>query len=229
VICRDELLHLFGKAAAGKGWVISADDLPEKIEGDFCPRPENIFKALELIGPKEVNFLIVGLDPYYSNRLDRDEPVATGLAFAVASDDPKIPQSLRKILTYLLRAEDDTHRDLLRWSQEHGVLLLNAALTVPLLTNGLKRKDVVGKHLKLWSRFTTKIVRQVMATTPSEQIVALGIDAREALDNALRPFTWCMHPAFPVKDNDEFGFRQFCLSTTGERLALQSTTTPNRS
>jgi len=228
VIRQDDLMKLFRNTAAQKGWVVSADDLPEQIDGDFCPRPENIFKALELLGPQEVNYLIVGLDPYYSNRIDRDEPVATGLAFAVARDDPKIPQSLRTMLTYLIRA-DDTHRDLRCWVQEHGLLLLNAALTVPLLTIGQEPKDVVGKHLKMWAKFTTRIVRQVMATKPSVEIVALGIDAREALDNALRQFSWYKHPAFPAKDDDEFGFRQFCLSAIGQRLELHSTDNRTRS
>lgn len=215
MITQKDLIKIFQEKAEKNGWSICEGDFPSRIEGDFCPKPENVFKALELIRPSDVNYLIIGQDPYYSLRPDKPEPIATGVAFAVPKDCPEIPPSLRNILKSLLHG-DDRNRDLVDWAREKGVLLLNAALTVPLLTKGRKSSDVTGKHLNHWERFTTGVIHQVKETRPDVQIIAWGTDARDVLDDALRQFIWCKHPSRTFKD--KLGFESFCASEIGKRL-----------
>lgn len=60
---------------------------------------------------------------------------ATGLAFSIPSDQPKLPRSLQNIFTELKNDIQDFERDekmggcLEKWTQE-GVFLLNTTLTV---------------------------------------------------------------------------------------------------
>ena len=93
---------------------------------EWQPRPENIFRALDLTPRSNVRVVILGQDPYPTPGR------ATGLAFSFPPDQtPR--DSLRNILT---EVESDTGQtrssgDLSGWAKQ-GVLLLNACLTVPL-------------------------------------------------------------------------------------------------
>lgn len=192
---------------------MDANYFPAAIEGNFCPKEDNIFNALKLISPKEVKFVILGQDPYFTNRNDTMEPMATGLAFAVDTDYPNTPTSLHNISKFLLPNEE---KNLINWAQTKGVLLLNAALTVPLLQAGENADTVVGKHLRDWEKFTACIIRQVKSENPQAQIIAWGSKARDILDNALRQFVWCKHPRLSAADDNSF--RAFCEGEIGMQL-----------
>ena len=89
------------------------------------PEYDNIFRAFNLVNPKELKVVIIGQDPYHGPKQ------ANGLAFSVC-DECKIPPSLKNIFKEL--ADDmgcayPSNGNLTQWA-EQGVLLINAALTV---------------------------------------------------------------------------------------------------
>lgn len=132
------------------------EDLPRvaaalEADGRPCaPRPEAAFRALELTRPGAVRCVILGQDPYPT------PGHAHGLAFSVPEGTAPLPPSLRNILAEL--AEDQGPRaapDLSDWARQ-GVLLWNAAPTVP--------EGAIDGHRALgWGRLTTQILARVAA------------------------------------------------------------------
>lgn len=120
----------------------------EYKEGTVYPAPKNIFRAFNLCPFDKVKVVILGQDPYHG------VGQANGLAFAV--EEPRaVPPSLQNIFKEI--ASDlnapliHTGGDLSRWA-EHGVLLLNATLTV--------RAHNAGSHQgKGWEGFTDAVIR----------------------------------------------------------------------
>jgi uracil-DNA glycosylase len=117
------------------------------------PGPGAIFRALELTPPDSVRVVILGQDPYPT------PGVATGLAFSVPDEAP-LPRSLANIFrelredTGLMRASGD----LSDWARQ-GVLLLNAALTVPV--------GEANGHAHLGWRSLTDEVLALVAARPT--------------------------------------------------------------
>lgn len=97
----------------------------EYLKGPVFPHPSKVFRAFELVAPKEVKVVILGQDPYHT------PGVADGLAFSSVSQNP-IPPSLQNMFKEI--AEEFGYKvekspDLSRWAKQ-GVLLLNASLSV---------------------------------------------------------------------------------------------------
>lgn len=95
------------------------------LSGAVYPKPADIFRAFDLVAPKDVRVVILGQDPYHT------PGVAHGLAFSTYSKN-QIPPSLLNIFKELEREyEQPVNRDpdLTRWATQ-GVLLLNASLSV---------------------------------------------------------------------------------------------------
>jgi len=114
----------------------------------ILPPPDQRFRALEMLAPRDVRVVILGQDPYPT------AGHANGLAFSV-SPDVRLPHSLKNIFREI---EDDIgvsreNGDLSDWV-DHGVLLLNTALSVP--------EGVKAGHSKLgWSRLTTEVLARL--------------------------------------------------------------------
>lgn len=113
------------------------------------PRYENIFRAFDLVSPKDVRVVIIGQDPYHG--LNQ----ANGLAFSVGSRS-KIPPSLRNIYKELV---DDlgcgipANGDLTSWAKQ-GVLLFNTVFTVlEAQANSHKEKG--------WENLSDSIIKQL--------------------------------------------------------------------
>ncbi|MCX7644799.1 MAG: uracil-DNA glycosylase [Rhodobacteraceae bacterium] len=112
------------------------------------PGPGAIFRALALTPPEAVRVVILGQDPYPT------PGVATGLAFSVPADAP-LPRSLANVFrelredTGLMRASGD----LSDWARQ-GVLLLNAALTVPV-------GEADGHRRLGWQPLTDQVLARV--------------------------------------------------------------------
>jgi len=95
-----------------------------------------IFNALDSTPPSKLRAVILGQDPYHG------PGQAHGLCFSVRPGVP-VPPSLANIYREL-------HDGLQAWA-EHGVLLLNAVLTV--------ERGQAGAHQgKGWERFTDRVV-----------------------------------------------------------------------
>src|SRR6516165_4088433 len=113
------------------------------------PPQEDVFNALRLVAPEQVQVLLLGQDPYH------DDGQAHGLAFSVRPGI-KTPPSLANIFAELksdLGCHIPNNGYLVPWA-EQGVLLLNAVLTVRAHTpNSHKNKG--------WEKFTDAIISRV--------------------------------------------------------------------
>jgi len=120
----------------------------------FYPNKKNIFKAFDATPLDRVNVVILGRDPYPRKGL------ATGLAFAVPATTPikERPASLRAILEEIEKdcgATPKASSDLMYWTGEQGVLLLNCALTVRAVKAGTHHRH------QGWETFTEEVIKLV--------------------------------------------------------------------
>ncbi|HEY4511184.1 MAG TPA: uracil-DNA glycosylase [Candidatus Paceibacterota bacterium] len=118
----------------------------EYLKGPVFPHPSKVFRAFELVSPKDVKVVILGQDPYHT------PGVADGLAFSTLARNP-IPPSLLNMFKEI-EAEFGTscerNPDLTRWAKQ-GVLLLNASLSV--------RAGEANSHAEYgWNLFTDAII-----------------------------------------------------------------------
>lgn len=195
------------------GWQIKEEWFKQALSGDFWPEKSNVFRALSELAPDKVQYLILGQDPY-ATTYGENCPHATGIAFTVPGDcdDTNIPSSLTRIMAAVPGVKGRT--DLESWRTANGVLLLNAALTVPRLGRDQSVRDVAGKHLGYWRPFTAGIVAQLVKDHPQAQLIAWGGAAKAAICEAFLvagKFTYAHHPTVHSKDGkdlDDF-WREF--------------------
>jgi len=125
--------------------------LRERLAAGAVVYPPRPLRALETTPLAEVHAVILGQDPYHG------PGQAEGLAFSVP-DGVKLPPSLRNIYKELHVGRDGSSPSsgsLLRWAQ-HGVLLLNAILTV--------EDGRPGSHAKRgWEALTDAVLAEVAA------------------------------------------------------------------
>lgn len=108
------------------------DEVIRKKGTEFYPKSKEVFKAYELLQPKDIKVIILGQDPYHSTNND-DEPVAVGLSFSVRKGSPIAPslKNIFKVIEQNMKKESQCRKtgDLTPWV-EQGVFLLNTCLTV---------------------------------------------------------------------------------------------------
>jgi uracil-DNA glycosylase len=164
----------------------------------YLPSGEHVLRAFKQPFA-EVRVLIVGQDPYPTP----GHPI--GLCFSVAPDVRPLPKSLINIFTEY--CEDLGHPrpsngDLSPWA-EHGVLLLNRALTVePGRPNSHQNKG--------WEKVTEQAIRALAARGGPMVAILWGRNARN-LKPLLGPVP-CIESAHPSPlsaHNGFFGSRPF--------------------
>ena len=144
--------------------------------------------------------VILGQDPYHGPRQ------AHGLCFSVQRDVP-IPPSLANIHTELrndLGVATPTHGNLESWAR-HGVLLLNATLTV--------RAGQAASHQRRgWELFTDEVLRAVNDKPTRVVFVLWGSSARKKaslVDTSRHVVIESAHPSPLSAHNGFFGSRPF--------------------
>jgi uracil-DNA glycosylase len=158
----------------------------------YLPAGENVLRAFKQPFD-DVRVLIVGQDPYPT------PGHAVGLSFSVAPDVRPIPKSLINI--YKEYCEDLGHPrpangDLTPWS-EHGILLLNRALTVaPGKPNSHQGKG--------WEEVTEQAIRSLAARDKPLVSILWGRNARN-LKPLLDPLP-CIESAHPSPMSAHMGF-----------------------
>ncbi|AYY14533.1 uracil-DNA glycosylase [Actinobacteria bacterium YIM 96077] len=164
----------------------------------YLPAGENVLRAFHQPFD-DVRVLIVGQDPYPT------PGHAVGLSFSVAPDVSPLPPSLVNIFQEYandLGFPEPSNGDLTRWS-EHGVLLLNRALTVA-------PRQPASHRGKGWETVTEQAIRALVARDKPFVAILWGRDARN-----LRPLlgeTPCIespHPSPMSAQNGFFGSRPF--------------------
>ena len=165
--------------------------------GLVFPPDDAAYTALELTPPEAVRVVILGQDPYH------DDGQAYGLAFDVPPG-VKEPPSLRNIKKEF---RNDLKREVtsLRTWAEHGVLLLNAVLTVD--------AHAPGSHAKLgWELFTDSVIRAVSAKKEGVVFILWGAYAikKAALaDSSKHLILTSVHPSPLSASRGFFGSAPF--------------------
>ena len=182
------------------------DALSEQVERAYestevYPPREKLFAALNATPPEQVRVVILGQDPYH-------EPgQAHGLSFSV-EPGVAIPKSLGNIYKEMesdLGLKIPKTGCLLPWAN-HGVLLLNAVLTV--------EAHKAGSHRKLrWEQFTDQVIK---ATNSLPQPIAFVLWGNFAIKkapliqtNAPRLVLTSAHPSPLSAYRGFFGSRPF--------------------
>ena len=178
------------------------------------PPPRDVFGAFRLTPLHRVRAVILGQDPYPT------PGHAHGLAFSVRENVKALPASLRNILKELradLGADPPAGGDLTPWA-EHGVLLLNAALTVE------ARK--VAAHMRWpWLEVTREAVSAVSRERPRVAFLLWGLKAQRyaaLIDQGRHLIIACEHPSPLSAYRGFFGSKPFSranawLATHGEK------------
>ncbi|MBO5791807.1 MAG: uracil-DNA glycosylase [Lentisphaeria bacterium] len=165
--------------------------------GVVFPPEEAAYTALELTAPEDVRVVILGQDPYH------DDGQAYGLAFDVP-EGVKEPPSLRNIKKEFRNDLKREPGSLRTWA-EHGVLLLNAVLTVD--------AHAPGSHAKLgWELFTDSVIRAVSAR--NERVVfilwgAYAIKKAVLADSSKHLIITSVHPSPLSASRGFFGSAPF--------------------
>ncbi len=165
--------------------------------GLVFPPDDAAYTALELTPPEAVKVVILGQDPYH------DDGQAYGLAFDVPPG-VKEPPSLRNIKKEFRNDLKRENVSLRSWA-EHGVLLLNAVLTVDAHTP--------GSHAKLgWELFTDSVIRAVSAKKEGVVFILWGAYAikKAALaDSSKHLILTSVHPSPLSASRGFFGSAPF--------------------
>ena len=165
---------------------------------EIFPPKKDVFRAFRLTSYKDFKILILGQDPYPSDK-------ANGLAFSNAENTGAMSPSLRKIHEVI---EDDYHdglnlhfdQTLESWAKQ-GVMLLNTALTV--------EKGNAGSHLKYWKEFTIGLLKRLSEYNTGIIYVLWGKNAQEYeqyIDKAKNYIIKAEHPAASVYTNRKWKF-----------------------
>lgn len=174
--------------------------MEEKKKGKVFPPGSQIFRAFDTTPFYQVKAVIIGQDPYHG--LGQ----ANGLCFAVNKGIP-IPPSLKNIYKEQesdLGIKQPAHGDLTEWA-EHGVLLLNATLTV--------RKSEAGSHQNRgWEHFTDAAIKSLSRERERLVFILWGrfAQAKETLiDSEKHLILKAAHPSPFSAYNGFFGCKHF--------------------
>ena len=172
----------------------------ERSRTTVYPDHDDVFAALHLTPYADTRVLILGQDPYHG------PDQAHGLCFSVRPGVPP-PPSLVNILKELhddLGCEIPDHGCLDSWAR-HGVLLLNAVLTV--------RARAAASHAgKGWETFTDEVIRTVNAKEHRVVFILWGGYARRKkalIDTSRHVVIESAHPSPLSAHNGFLGSRPF--------------------
>lgn len=174
---------------------------------EVFPPADQVFTALHLTPRHRVRAVIVGQDPYHGRGQ------AHGLCFSVPYG-ARVPPSLSNIQRELqadLGIAPPAHGNLEAWAR-HGVLLLNATLTV--------RAGQAGSHHgKGWERFTARVLEVIDTSVEHVVFILWGASARRTasmIDRRRHTIIESAHPSPLSAHAGFFGSRPF--SRTNEAL-----------
>jgi uracil-DNA glycosylase len=172
----------------------------ERAAHTVYPPPDDVFAALHLTPYADTRVVILGQDPYHGPQQ------AHGLCFSVRPG-VRVPPSLANIHKELhddLGLPIPNHGSLAAWAR-HGVLLLNATLTV--------RAGQAASHQKRgWETFTDHII-EVVNDKPDPVVFMLwGNSARRKrslIDTTRHVVIESAHPSPLSAHNGFFGSKPF--------------------
>ena len=169
----------------------------EQYKTTICyPDINNVFRAFKEVELDKVRVVLIAQDPYIDG-------VATGLC--LDTNGKKITPSLRKIYEgYSKEYPHNFYTDLMdgrlhRWT-EHGILMLNTALTV--------EAGKSGSHTKYWEDFTINLFKKFNDIDRPILYIAWGKHAQLLVDatinNTKHQIVKASHPVSAVYKNTEW-------------------------
>lgn len=172
----------------------------EKHVERIVPDKKDIFKAFNLIQPKDIKCVIFGMDPY-QNLYSDNKPVATGLAFSIEKGrkmQPSISNIFKELYSSIESFIIPSHGDLSAWCKQ-GVLLLNISLTTDV--------GVSGAHSKyhVWTPFMIKVFAEIGRINPNCVYLLLGKDAQK-IKSELKGNPICIETSHPSGFSANRGF-----------------------
>jgi uracil-DNA glycosylase len=184
----------------------------ERAAHTVYPPEGEEFTALELTPYEQVRAVILGQDPYHG------PGQAHGLAFSVRKG-VRVPPSLANIYKELrsdLGIEPPGHGYLAQWAR-HGVLLLNAVLTV--------RAGEANSHKgRGWERLTDAIIGAVSARDTPAVFILWGAPAQKKaalVDEKRHTVLRAAHPSPLSARSGFFGSRPFSQANAALEAAGQ--------
>lgn len=195
------------RRAVGDDWLRpSLDPLRSFLADEYAtrtvyPPAKQVFTALELTSPKDVKAVILGQDPYHGPNQ------AHGLAFSVRPG-VRPPASLVNIFKELKTdvgvVAPPGLGDLTPWAR-HGVLLLNAILTV-------RAAEPLSHKGKGWETFTNAVLQAVSDGPNPVAFVLWGAHAQKKLpliDQGRHAVVQSVHPSPLSAKGGFFGSKPF--------------------
>lgn len=172
----------------------------ERRRHEVFPPAEDVFAALHLTPYADVEVLILGQDPYHG------PGQAHGLCFSVrpGTDIPPSLVNIHKEMESDLGLPPPDHGCLDSWAR-HGVLLLNATLTV-------RARQAASHQGKGWETFTDAVIRAVDAKPERVVFVLWGSSARKKkalIDTTKHVVIESPHPSPLSAHRGFFGSRPF--------------------
>ena len=199
-------LHALGPVASRLVPVAEFVGAKRRLTG-VLPAAERVFAALQATPLESVRAVILGQDPYPTRTH------AMGLAFSVPRDlQPPLPRSLLNIRAELrsdLSLALPNHGSLEAWTR-HGVLLLNATLTV--------EERAPGSHGRArWWTVTNAIIAAVAAKETPVAFLLWGrrAQAKARLIDGRRHVVVCAAHPSPLSAKGFLGTRPFSQANDG--------------
>ena len=147
--------------------IVKIQEVIDRKEGDFYPKPKEVFKIFKKIRPENVKVLILGQDPYpQCNK--HGEPIAMGYSFSVRPDS-RIPPSLKNIFKVIKQnigeeSQCEEDGDLTPWV-EQNIFMLNSCLTV--------KPGEPASHGNIWLGFIQRTIAHIFKLsvfTPIDEV-----------------------------------------------------------
>lgn len=167
------------------------------LEQNVTPKLPNLFEAFKYCPYNNLKAVWVGQDPY------PQEGVATGIAFANASDTKHLSKSLQilkdSVYSYLNKSEKEAIFDpsLMYW-EEQGILMLNSSLSTVV--------GEIGKHTMIWRPVIADFLSKLSWIKPDLAYILSGSTA-----NSFKPYITdsigiisTVHPSFCARTNTPF-------------------------
>ena len=128
----------------------------------FTPVINNLFKSFDLCKLQDVKVVFIDAHPY------PEKGVSKGLAFA-----GKVNPFVRELNDVTNVKFIDGPAPSLEYLPKIGVLLLNLAMTSPILKDGLD-KPLADDHIPMWNPVTSEIIKQIAYRTVNTVFIFVG-------------------------------------------------------
>jgi uracil-DNA glycosylase len=156
------------------------------------PHRDDIFRTLFYFPPEETKLVILGQDPYINE--EDNVPQACGLSFSIPKCHKKIPPSLKNIYKEIKNCYPEiiipNHGCIKNWVENEKIILLNSSLTV--------EKGKSNSHMKLWEKFTDKLIKFISMKAPNAIFLLMGafaINKTEMCNNMGGTIFTTVHPS----------------------------------